>query len=653
MAAYLLESWQCVFPLLDAWTDLTLDQRRDALSLPASYVNPVYNFSALTNLDPALDQLLFETDVGGRKRPTPGFKRVKNFIERLGAWSGPDHLDVGRFVDLYTTYAQRYALTGARGLSQVAVTAAYDKLLGDGSFTARLVESRSRAHFLESVGGWNPNGLELTEVRYRVLKEWLAGSLTRASATFVLKPAAFPSAAQGVAPEDILFLALAYGAAVVGRMPDTLLPFVRVFVPRPRRVQDPSGLKFPPFKHQETWSRPFLLEDMETYLRALKADPAPLLSDGMSVPVAHHRKVAKGFGPLPYAPGPAGFTEESRARTAWWMLLKLKLVESFGKGRKSWRAHPASRAAEWLAASREARLEDLLALSPCGTRKRHLLHARFDFIGDFEINPFPYSALNDRLFAWMDAFFSRMDTPVDWRDAVAGAMAGGNPFLEDIEGDVDLTGGWARWEGTPEETYGSLLHQYAGRLASLGALAFHRNAHGNLGVSLTEVGRWLYGSLDRWTLPRTARPVAVVGGDFTVTVLESAPDFLLELREFAEQASPGGGGSAWRITRRTVQAAAHRGLSGEGMLLTLRAWSKHALPANVVHELEAWTRARPGIRLSEAVLVEGEDPVMLAELLSAFPKDLERVSPIVLKAKPGTKRGALLKKLAKRGFFAE
>jgi hypothetical protein len=147
--------------------------------------------------------------------------------------------------------------------------------------------------------------------------------------------------------------------------------------------------------------------------------------------------------------------------------------------------------------------------------------------------------------------------------------------------------------------------------------------------------------------------VAVVSGDFTVTLLEPAPDFLLELREFAEPATQGGSGTAWRLTQRTVQAAAHRGLSGEGMLSTLRSWSKHALPANVAHELEAWTRPRPGLRLSEAVLVEGDDPVRMAELLSAFPKDLVRMSPNVLRAKPGTKRLALLKRMAKRGFFGE
>src|SRR5690606_15010381 len=184
---------------------------------------------------------------------------------------------------------------------------------------------------------------------------------------------------------------------------------------------------------------------------------------------------------------------------------------------------------------------------------------------------------------------------------------------------------WGRWQASPQDTYASLLHQYAGRLASLGALSFHRDKQGNLGVSLSEAGRFLYGLQDRWTLTSSARPVAVVGGDFAVTLLEPAPDFLLELRGFAEPVTSGGAGSVWRISRRTVQEAAHKGLAGDAILKTLRAWSKHALPANVAHEIESWAGARRGVRLSEPVLLEGDDPLAVAEILSGFPKDFERL----------------------------
>ena len=186
-------------------------------------------------------------------------------------------------------------------------------------------------------------------------------------------------------------------------------------------------------------------------------------------------------------------------------------------------------------------------------------------------------------------------------------------------------------------------------MASLGSLVFHRDAKGNLGVSLTDIGRWLFGRKDRWTLPSSARPVAVVGGDFTVTLLEPAPDLELELVAFAE---PVAGGSAFRLTRHSVQEAAHKGLPAEAMLKVLKDWSKHALPGNVIHEVEAWAVGRKGVTLSEAVLLEGDDPVAVAEILEAFPKDFERVAPTVLKYLGGSKKAVLLKRLAKKGFFA-
>src|SRR5690606_21945977 len=126
MAAYPLDSWKTIFPHLDAWLALTPAQRRVAATMESRYEPANAEFAAM---DPSLKKRLLETDSMGLMRPTPGLKRLQSFIARLGAWCGPEQLDIGRFVDLYTTYAQRYALTGARGLSQGAVTAAYDKSL--------------------------------------------------------------------------------------------------------------------------------------------------------------------------------------------------------------------------------------------------------------------------------------------------------------------------------------------------------------------------------------------------------------------------------------------------------------------------------------------------------------------------------------------
>src|SRR5690606_15557994 len=126
------------------------------------------------------------------------------------------------------------------------------------------------AHFLETVGGWVPGDIEFTEARYRILKGWLKDILSQPAPSLVLRPEAFPPASAGAAPEDILHIALAYGAVIIGRMPDTLIPYVWILAPYEKNIQNPARIAYAPLASRESWTRPFLLEDMEAYLRALK-----------------------------------------------------------------------------------------------------------------------------------------------------------------------------------------------------------------------------------------------------------------------------------------------------------------------------------------------------------------------------------------------
>ena len=109
----------------------------------------------------------------------------------------------------------------------------------------------------------------------------------------------------------------------------------------------------------------------------------------------------------------------------------------------------------------------------------------------------------------------------------------------------------------------------------------------------------------------------------------------------------------FRLSRRSVQAGAHRGMTAADMLRILNAWTRTPVPANVVHEIEAWCGSKPVVRLAETILVEGEDPVVMADILSRFPKEFARLTPTVLRYLGKGKRAALLKRLANKGFFTE
>jgi hypothetical protein len=307
----------------------------------------------------------------------------------------------------------------------------------------------------------------------------------------------------------------------------------------------------------------------------------------------------------------------------------------------------------WLALSREEKLAAVLeavplATGPQGKRSKPSQSDALAYLGDFPANPIPPPAATPLLFEWLHKAFARLPGPVEWQAFSQSAAAKANPFLREADLDPGLEGRWAAWERSPEEAYAALLHRYAGRLAGLGAIGFAEAGAGRLAVLPTPVGDWLYGRAGRWSLPAGRKDVAVVGADFTVTLMEKSAEALVELAAFAESQ-----GNAFRITRKSVQAAAHGGRTAEAMLATLTSLSKHALPANVAHEIRAWAEAGKTVRAEETLLIEGDDAVVLAEIRTAFPKEFAAVGAHALKYLGKGKREALARRLAKKGFFME
>ena len=470
-----------------------------------------------------------------------------------------------------------------------------------------------------------------------------------------------------------MYLALAYGLVQLVLYPESLEVAVQLLNPSEKAVQHPDRAekrKLAATRSIATrsFSRPYLIDDVEAYLRAVKAEPAPLLSDGIHVPVANHRKTAKRFLPLPEPLPREGFAPEDRARAAWWFINALGLVSMTGRGRKTWKAELDAKGEAWLLLDRRRKLESLLEHAPFGARKAWKRGERHAWLGDYETLPLPYSAVTPRVFEWLDALAAGLSTPakpettettepaVAFWEWLASAAAHANPFVADLDADPYLPGQWARWDRTPEETFTEFLCHYLGRLSSLGAVALSKDDQGNLGVSLTPIGRYQFGQAGDWKLAEEARPVAVVGGDFSIVLLHPAPDLALELAPFTDPAGNVDEGrpvTHFRLTRRSVQAGVHQGMAAADMLRILKAWSRTALPANVVHEIEAWCASKPVVRLAETILVEGEDPMVMAEVLSRFPREFVRLTPTVLRYLGKGKRGALLKRLANKGFFTE
>jgi hypothetical protein len=370
------------------------------------------------------------------------------------------------------------------------------------------------------------------------------------------------------------------------------------------------------------------------------------LSDGWNVPLAHQRKIAKEFVPLPpWLPEP-GFGPEDRAGAALWLLLKLELASTLGDKRKDWRLGVGQKGEAWLASSREEKLSAALAAAPLGGRGDRSRHDTFAYLGDFAANPFPYPAESPLVFDWLHRTFAALPGPVDWQALWKSAAGKANPFVSEADRDPELDGRWAAWEEPPEKVYALLFHRYAGRLAGLGAIGFAEAGVRNAVVMPTPIGEWLFGRADKWTLPAGRKGVAVIGADFTVSLLDKSPEAQVELSAFAES-----GNNAFRITKKSVQAAAHAGRAADSILETLAGLSKHAVPANVAHEIREWARARKTVRVEETLLIEGDDPVVLAEIRATFPKEFAPVGTAGLKYLGKGSKDAVLRRLAKKGFF--
>lgn len=653
MAAYSLEFWNTIIPHLEKWSALSLEQRRTTAYLPLTYhlLGKIW-----MDLPESLLDFLFEKGSKNQERlhrPTLEFKKLLSLQTRLDLWSRSTFIDATAYIHACTTHIQRCALVGlTHGYAPETVVAALAKKINFGAFAKTFLASENQQIFIKNVANVESKEVGLTAAHFTALKDWLAKVTEKGSVFLPLNSQTFQPYAGDIPVGEMIYLAQNYALAIVVKVPATLDVMLYVPAPVESLTQTTDKIKVQTLKPASTFSRPYLLDDMEVYLRSLKANPPFPLSDGISIAVAHHRKVAKQFLDLPGPHPQIGFEGEDRAKAAWWMISVLKLVSLVGDRRKAGMFKPNPDGEAWLKLPREKKLELVLTKAPCGQRKSRVTNENdlFSWLGDFQSIPFPYHALTNRVFNWMDIAFSHLDEPAAFMDWIKNITTKSNPFIADTENSPELLGYWGRWYATPENAYSNLLTHYVARLNSLGALALIHDSVGNLGITLTPIGHWLFGLSQSWSLPAETRAIAVVGADFSILLTEPSPGLAVELAGFAEVMRPG---LSFRLTRRSVQEAVHHGFTADDILSTLKACAKTSLPANVMHEISAWSGTKQSVHVSEAVLVEGHDPITMAEILSSFPKEFVSISPTALKYIGGGKLTVLEKKLTSRGFYID
>jgi hypothetical protein len=445
-------------------------------------------------------------------------------------------------------------------------------------------------------------------------------------------------------------------------MTDGLVPTVGVWpdaaVRRRRATQGPPT----PVEVAETFEAAFRLEDMTTVLTAAAAEPLRLRASDGAVFARTREAIEDRLVSLPdWVAEVLGADPETRVETAARLLHEMDFAKAGEKAGEGLRLAPTKKGLRWLDLPDGQRLDALIApVRGSDERAPGSWYGAGSKVGFFPVTLGFTVPTGVDLRKWVTRAFLEMP-PGGMLEVGAFLEHHGraeNPFLRLLSNNPGaLRAQWGRpttrveWERLWREVLATMISL---RLAPLGGVRMGRTADGTPAFAVTPVGRYLLGAEERLEYEGGGGDGAgvVVKPDFEVVFLGPAPGVEARIARFAERAGKGPG-TMFRITRRSVLAAAEAGFTADRVLETLAAASKHDLPANVARQVRDWFAATRRVRLRPAVLVECPDAETAARVLSAGGKAVRAVTDTVLELADTERaaRSALLKKLREAGVF--
>lgn len=446
-------------------------------------------------------------------------------------------------------------------------------------------------------------------------------------------------------------------------MTDDLVPRVGVWPEVAARVRRAAAGPPAPVEAAETWEAAFGLEDMTTVLATAAAEPLRLRASDGAVFARTRQAIEERLVSMPeWAAEVLGADPESRVETAARMLVDMDFAKAGGRAGEDLRLAATKKGLRWLDLPDAERLAALIApVRRSDERVPGTWHKPGSKVGFFPVT------IGFTPPAGMDL---REPATRAFLEMPPGGMLGMGAFLEHharaenpflrllAKNPGALRMGWGRpttrgeWERLWAGVLGGMI---ALRLAPLGGIRLGRTGDGVPVFALTPVGRYLLGAEERLEYDAGGEPAGVVvQPNFEVVFLGPAPGVEARLARFAERAGKGPG-TMFRVTRRSVLAAAEAGFTADRVLETLAAASKHDLPGNVARQVRDWFAATRRVRLRPAVLVECPDAETAARVLSAGGKGVRAVTDTVLELTDTERaaRSALLKKLREAGVFVD
>jgi len=195
-----------------------------------------------------------------------------------------------------------------------------------------------------------------------------------------------------------------------------------------------------------------------------------------------------------------------------------------------------------------------------------------------------------------------------------------------------------------------------GRLVPLGCLQAGRDAQGRLLIARQPRldAYWGREAADEVMAGGAGGGQVVVQPDFTVVIIGQDQSAAGELIPFCDRqpGTAGQGALILRITREGVLRAARQGLSGEEMVGRLEKAASKTVPANVLHEVRAWSAGVRRISYEPVVLCRCSDAEASNELLRSV-RGGQRLDRVTVALPAGSVTKPVRKALEKKGVFLD
>ena len=203
----------------------------------------------------------------------------------------------------------------------------------------------------------------------------------------------------------------------------------------------------------------------------------------------------------------------------------------------------------------------------------------------------------------------------------------------------------------------TLLRIFWRWLAPFGGVAVAANADGETPeFRVTGIGRYLLGLADDFEFAAHSADtgVLVVQPNFELVFLSPSPAIEAACTRFCERAGKSRSiGTLFRITRKSIHAAAGAGMTPDGVFEILAKAASKALPRNVEHEIKGWFAQCRNVAVRSATLVECPDEETAAKVARCWSGTSVRLNSTVVELRASEKKAEIAKKLRALGVFVK